>query len=59
MSLHEAMKKAGVRICPSCGKEYEGHSAISRKDNKTEICPSCGTWEALMDFKKAKEQGLI
>ncbi len=34
-------------ICPRCGKEYKGHPALSRKDNKTYICPDCGTLEAL------------
>lgn len=33
--------------CPSCGREYTGHPAMSRKDNKTEICPDCGVLEAL------------
>lgn len=33
--------------CPLCGKVYEEHPAISRKDNKTEICPDCGALEAL------------
>lgn len=36
-----------IRICPRCGKEYIEYSALSRKDNKTEICPRCGTKEAL------------
>lgn len=35
------------RKCPQCGAEYQGHPAISRKDNKTPICPDCGTREAL------------
>ena len=38
-------------ICPRCNKLFEGFSAISRRDNKTEICNSCGTEEALFDFK--------
>ncbi len=37
-------------VCPICGEDYDGHPAISRKDNKTKICPNCGTGEALMDF---------
>ena len=41
------------KICPICGDEYDGHPAISRKDNKTEICPYCGTVEALNDFYNA------
>ena len=36
-----------MRKCPQCGSEYQGHSAISRKDNRTPICPDCGTREAL------------
>lgn len=36
-----------MRICPKCGKEYDGYPALSRTDNKTEICPDCGTREAL------------
>ena len=35
------------KTCPLCGKTYCEPSAISRKDNKTEICPDCGTLEAL------------
>lgn len=53
MSMDEAMKKAGVNICPSCGKEYTGHPAISRKDNKTKICPMCGMNEGLHSFLNA------
>ena len=34
-------------VCPRCGKEYTGHPALSRKDNKTYICPDCGTIEAM------------
>ena len=34
-------------VCPKCGAEYQGHPAISRRDNKTPICPDCGTREAL------------
>lgn len=45
-----------IRKCPQCGTEYQGHPAISRKDNKTPICPDCGTREALqsigVDIKK-------
>ena len=32
-----------TRKCPKCGAEYQGHPAISRRDNKTPICPDCGT----------------
>lgn len=37
-------------VCPRCHKDYDGHPAISRKDNKTELCSDCGTQEALFDF---------
>ena len=33
--------------CPRCGKLYKEYSALSRKDNKTEICPDCGKDEAI------------
>lgn len=36
-------------ICPICNKEYSGHPALSRKDNKTKICPDCGVKEALSE----------
>lgn len=52
MSLNEAMEKAGIKICPVCGKEYTEHPALSRKDNKTEICPECGMAEALKALKE-------
>lgn len=42
-------------ICPLCQKEYDGHPAISRKDNKTEICPDCGIKEALIIFYNNKK----
>ena len=37
-------------VCPRCHNEYDGYSAISRTDNKTEICEKCGLTEALWDF---------
>ena len=43
MKTHEAE----IRICPKCGKDYNGHPALSRLDNETPICPDCGTREAL------------
>lgn len=49
-SMHETMNDLGIKICPRCGKEYEGYPAISRKDNKTEICSYCGVQEALEIF---------
>lgn len=44
---------ANKRICPDCGKTYEGYPAISRKNNRTKICPDCGqkeAWSAFMQF---------
>lgn len=41
------------RICPICGKTYTEYSAISRRDNKTEICPACGMAEAFYDLCNA------
>ena len=43
-------------ICPNCGKAIIGHSAISRKDNKTEICDKCGTLEAVEVFEKYQRE---
>jgi len=34
-------------VCPKCGREYSGHPALSREDNRTPICPDCGIREAL------------
>lgn len=39
-----------TKKCPNCGRAYSGYSALSRKDNKTEICPDCGTVEAFEDL---------
>ena len=44
------------RKCPQCGAEYQGHPAISRKDNKTPICPDCGTREALESIGVDKDE---
>ena len=44
------------KICPKCGKTYEGHSALSRIDNETEICPACGHREALEAYGLSKER---
>lgn len=40
------------KICPKCGNRIQGHPALSRADNKTEICSNCGTLEALEVFEK-------
>ena len=44
------MNKKKFKICPICGKAYEGEPALSRKDNETAICPECGMVEALEAF---------
>jgi predicted RNA-binding Zn-ribbon protein involved in translation (DUF1610 family) len=36
--------------CPRCGEELVGYSALSRRDNKTDICSACGIAEALEDY---------
>ena len=36
--------------CPRCEKIYTGYSALSRRDNETELCPDCGMEEAVVDF---------
>mgnify|MGYP002513289907 CR=1 FL=1 len=38
------------KICPKCGKTFEGVGALSRRDNKTEICSECGRKEAINDY---------
>ena len=42
-------------VCPSCHHEYEGHPALSRKENKTKICSECGMKEALYQFKNSSK----
>ena len=42
------------KICPICEKSIIGYSAISRKDNKTEICSNCSSIEGLESFIKYK-----
>lgn len=49
-TLYDIMKELGIKICPICGNEYQEASAISRKDNITEICPTCGQLEAIEDY---------
>ena len=39
-----------VKNCPSCKKELIGYTALSRRDNKTEICSECGMKEAIVNF---------
>lgn len=40
-----------TKICPICNFAIIGHSAISRKDNTTQICSNCATIEALQAFQ--------
>lgn len=42
-------------ICPVCNRDYEGHPALSRYDNKTLICSNCGIKEAIEIFIQNKE----
>lgn len=44
-----------LKKCPKCHSTYNGYSAISRDDNKTEICSSCGIREAMQDFLKSQK----
>ena len=46
------MKNQKSKICPRCKKEYNCYSALSRKNNKTEICSECGRKEAISDYLK-------
>ena len=41
------MQEVEIKKCPRCSSFYTAPSAISRKDNKTEICSACGVEEAL------------
>ena len=56
-TMHDVIKKLGIRECPMCGKEYTDTPALSRKDNKTEICPTCGTMEGLDAYINANFTG--
>jgi len=39
-----------IEVCPRCKTaKYIRHTALSRRDNETEICPHCGTQEAFED----------
>lgn len=45
-----------TKICPVCKFAIIGHSAISRKDNTTQICSNCATIEALQAFRDYKNK---
>ena len=42
------------KVCPKCGKGYDGYPAMSRIDG-SDICPGCGVMEALEAFVRAKK----
>ncbi len=42
------------KVCPKCGKGYNGYPAMSRADGK-EICPECGVREALEAFATSQK----
>jgi len=48
-------------VCPRCMADYQGHPALSRLDNRTEICPACGVAEALeiAGYNTALVNGLL
>ena len=45
-----------MKVCPICGKPYDGHPALSREDNETLICPDCGTRQALESIGVSTEE---
>lgn len=49
-------KERIIRVCPLCGKEYDGVPALSRVDNETLICPDCGTRQALESIGVSMEE---
>lgn len=50
-----------IKICPHCGKAYQGSPALSRTDNETLICPDCGTREALgsIGVKPSEQEAIL
>lgn len=42
------------KVCPKCGKGYDGYPAMSR--DGSDICPECGVREALEAFAEARKQ---
>ena len=49
------MSETKTRICPVCGRAYTEPSALSRRDNATDICPDCGMMEALAAMPRRRE----
>jgi hypothetical protein len=42
------------RVCPKCGKGYDGYPAMARIDG-SDICTKCGVREALEAFARARK----
>ncbi len=42
------------KVCPKCGKGYDGYPAMSRI-NGSDICPECGMREALEAFARDRK----
>ncbi len=42
------------KVCPKCGKGYDGYPAMSRIDG-SDICPECGVREALEAFDNSQK----
>ncbi len=60
MKEEEVLRATGV--CPICGKEYHGHPAVSRVDNRTLICRECGQRQALESigvYERAEQDHII
>lgn len=38
------------RVCPMCGRKYDGEPALSRTDGHTPICHDCGQRQALHEL---------
>ncbi|KKN53354.1 hypothetical protein LCGC14_0603240 [marine sediment metagenome] len=58
------MVKVENFLCPRCGAFFNGFTALSRRDNKTNICSPCGTDEAMFDlnihlFEDGKEKEIL
>ena len=45
-----------TRVCPLCGREFNGVPALSRTDSETLICPDCGTRQALEGIGISEEE---
>lgn len=43
-----------AQYCPRCLSKYDGHPALSRTDNQTDICPACGLLEAFESWLDGK-----